>query len=178
MVQSHLGNAKERKFYLSGLINLATLRFNSNMFHTSYKTTSSWYHHRYLSWLWALLSIAKHAGLIGSHSKAPRLNDITIVVYRWYASYVIVAMLDVLCKGFSFFAILISSNMVKFSLSYKSSGNRGNPPIRISCYLVRKTSNKLVKLIIARTRCTMARKQLEEEYQWSFVSWGIGYYFM
>ena len=52
----------------------------------------------------------------------------------WCASYAIVSMLDELYKRFSFFTILIWSNMAKFSLSYKSPGNICTPLYSSSHY--------------------------------------------
>ena len=49
--------------------------------------------------------------------------------YSWRASYVIVAMLDDFDKGFSLFAILISSNMAKISLFIESLGDGCTPRI-------------------------------------------------
>lgn len=48
---------------------------------------------------------------------------------RWCASYVMAAMLDDFDKGFSLFAILISSNMAKISLFIESLGNGCTPRI-------------------------------------------------
>ena len=50
--------------------------------------------------------------------------------YFWWASYVIAAMLDDLDKGFSLFAILISSKMAKISLFIESLGHGCTPTIQ------------------------------------------------
>jgi hypothetical protein len=54
-------------------------------------------------------------------------------INRWCASYVIVAMLDDFNKGFCLFAMQISSNMAKISLSFESHESGCTSPIdRIS----------------------------------------------
>ena len=50
--------------------------------------------------------------------------------YSWCASYVRATMLDDFEKGFSLFAILISSNMAKIFLFIESLGNGCTPRIR------------------------------------------------
>ena len=47
--------------------------------------------------------------------------------YSWCASYVIAAMLDDFDKGFSLFAIQISSNMAKISSFIESLGDGCTP---------------------------------------------------
>ena len=56
-------------------------------------------------------------------SRNIQLND------SWCATYVIAAMLDDFDKGFSLFAILISSNMAKISLFIESLGDGCTPRI-------------------------------------------------
>jgi hypothetical protein len=48
---------------------------------------------------------------------------------RWCASYVTVAMLDDIDKGFCLFAMQISSNMAKIALSFESHGSGCTSPI-------------------------------------------------